>query len=84
MTGDYTPPDHDDITTEMHLKALKKKEQSRNRRQGVISKLMEETQRYREQEIRSLEPSARVKETMTKYKSLQNPTEVINVYCISD
>lgn len=76
VVGDFVPPDNDDLAVERHLKALEKEEKSKNRRPGVISTLMMETQLYREAEIRSLEASSRVKETFEKYRSLLNPTEV--------
>ena len=76
FAGDFVPPDNDDLSVERHLKALEKEEKSKNRRPGVISSLMKETQLYREAEIRSLEASSRVKKTFDKYRSLLTPTEV--------
>lgn len=75
--GEYRPTVNDDLTSEMHLKTLQKEEKSRNRRQSVVMKLMEEMQLYRETEIRSLEAAHRVKEMMTKYKCLQMPAKAI-------
>lgn len=76
FAGDFVPPDNDDLSVERHLKALEKEDKSKNRRPGVISTLMKETQLYREAEIRSLEASSRVKKTFEKYRSLLNLTEV--------
>lgn len=77
---DFTPPANDDMSVESHLKVLMKEEKSKNKRQGVVSKVMMETQLYRESEIRSLDAGDQVKETMAKYKSLNNPTDVSAVH----
>lgn len=67
--GDYQPPENDDLACQKHIKALEKEEKSRNSRQEVITKLMSETQIYREAEIRSIEGTKRVKDVMAKYKT---------------
>lgn len=83
ISGEYSPPENDDAGNQTHLKGLQKEELSRNKGQSVILTLMEETQRYREAEIRSLDAATRVKEAMAKYKSLQTPTEVTAIVHIN-